>query len=54
MGATGLAQITEITSQLRGESGKRQIADAEIGLTHNLAGFATNHIVHILGSSPRN
>jgi acetyl-CoA C-acetyltransferase len=35
-GATGLAQIVEIFEQLRGESGKRQVAGAEIGLTHNL------------------
>lgn len=51
IGATGLAQITEITNQLRGNSGKRQIADAEVGLTHNLSGFATHHIVHILGTN---
>jgi acetyl-CoA C-acetyltransferase len=35
-GATGVAQIVEIFEQLRGQSGKRQVASAEIGLTHNL------------------
>ncbi|MHA2168860.1 MAG: thiolase domain-containing protein [Candidatus Kariarchaeaceae archaeon] len=54
IGATGLAQITEITTQLRGKADKRQVSDAEIGLTHNLSGFATHHVVHILGSSPKN
>lgn len=54
IGATGLAQITEITEQLRGQSGARQVKDANVGLTHNLSGFATHHIVHILGNQPRN
>jgi acetyl-CoA C-acetyltransferase len=35
-GATGVAQIVEVFEQVRGQSGKRQVADAEIGLTHNL------------------
>ena len=35
-GATGVAQIVEIFEQLRGQSGKRQVADASVGLTHNL------------------
>ena len=35
MGATGGAMITEITRQLRGEAGPRQVADAKVGLLHN-------------------
>jgi len=35
-GATGVAQIVEIFEQLRGQSGKRQVPAAEVGLTHNL------------------
>lgn len=50
IGATGLAQITEIVSQLRGTADQRQIPDVNIGLTHNLSGFATHHVVHILGN----
>jgi acetyl-CoA C-acetyltransferase len=49
IGATGLAQITEIVSQLRDGSGKRQVDNAEIGLAHNLSGFATHHVVNIFG-----
>lgn len=49
IGATGLAQITEVVSQLRGDSGKRQVKDVEVGLTHNLSGFATHHVVNIFG-----
>jgi acetyl-CoA acetyltransferase len=36
LGATGLAQCSEITWQLRGEAGERQVAGARIGLQHNL------------------
>jgi acetyl-CoA acetyltransferase len=34
-GATGLAQICELTWQLRGEAGPRQVAGARIALQHN-------------------
>lgn len=36
LGATGVAQATEITWQLRGTADARQVDDAEIGLTHNI------------------
>jgi acetyl-CoA acetyltransferase len=37
MGATGIAQITEIVHQLRGEAGPRQVPDSpKAGLTHNV------------------
>jgi acetyl-CoA C-acetyltransferase len=48
VGATGAAQIAEIALQLRGESGARQVADAEIGMTHNLGGSGASCVVHIL------
>ncbi len=35
MGATGGAMITEIVRQLRGQSGPRQVANAEVGLVQN-------------------
>ncbi len=49
VGATGVAQINEIVMQLRGEAGKRQVKDAEIGLTHNVGGSGGTAVVHILG-----
>ena len=36
LGATGLAQCYELTQQLRGRADRRQVADARIGLAHNL------------------
>jgi len=48
VGATGAAQIVEITEQLRGASGNRQIENAKIGLTQNMGGTAGSSVVHIL------
>ena len=36
LGATGLAQCSELTWQLRGEAGKRQVEGAKLALQHNL------------------
>lgn len=36
IGATGLAQCAELTWQLRGEAGGRQVAGARVALQHNL------------------
>jgi acetyl-CoA acetyltransferase len=36
LGATGLAQCTELVWQLRGQADKRQVTGARIGLQHNL------------------
>lgn len=38
VGATGVAQISEVFWQLRGEAGKRQVEGARIGLTENGGG----------------
>ena len=46
-GATGVAQIVEIVSQLRGKAEGRQVKDARFGLTHNLGGTGGTAIVHI-------
>jgi acetyl-CoA C-acetyltransferase len=35
LGATGLAQVAELTWQLRGEAGERQVAGARTALQHN-------------------
>jgi acetyl-CoA acetyltransferase len=36
LGATGLAQCTELVEQLRGDARARQVDNARIGLQHNL------------------
>ena len=36
LGATGLAQCTELVTQLRGEAGQRQVEGVRIALQHNL------------------
>ena len=36
LGATGLAQCTELVQQLRGQAGARQVNDARLALQHNL------------------
>ena len=48
VGATGIKQIVEITQQLRGEAGKRQVKGAKIGLTHNVGGSGAIAAIHIL------
>jgi acetyl-CoA acetyltransferase len=38
VGATGIAQIVELTEQLQGRSGERQVEGARVGLAHNGGG----------------
>jgi len=49
LGATGLAQITELTWQLRGEAGERQVPGARTALQHN-GGLGSAMSVAILES----
>lgn len=39
IGATGIAQIVELTEQLRGQAGDRQVEGARIGLAENGGGY---------------
>ncbi len=50
VGATGIAQIVEVTKQLRGEADKRQVEGAKIGMTQNMGGTGGSCVVHILGA----
>ena len=47
VGATGIKQAVEITEQLRGTAGKRQVDGANIGMTHNVGGSGGTAAVHI-------
>jgi acetyl-CoA C-acetyltransferase len=49
VGATGVRMIYELTTQLRGKAGARQVKDAELGLAHNLGGPGAVACVVILG-----
>jgi acetyl-CoA acetyltransferase len=44
LGATGAAQLVELTEQLRGVAGERQVKGASVGLAENSGG-------HIAGDS---
>lgn len=47
IGATGAANIYEVTTHLRGEAGDRQIEGAKVGLTH-VIGLGSACAVHVL------
>lgn len=47
LGATGIANIYEIVTHLRGEAEARQVADARIGLAH-VVGLGSACAVHVL------
>jgi acetyl-CoA acyltransferase len=49
LGATGIANIYEVSTQLRGEADKRQVEGACVGLTHVL-GLGSACAIHILES----
>jgi acetyl-CoA C-acetyltransferase len=48
IGATGVSQTYEISKQLRGEAGERQVPNADIGLTHNVGGIGQYCFVQVL------
>jgi acetyl-CoA C-acetyltransferase len=48
VGATGVAQICEVVTQLRGEAGERQVQGAQVGLAQNMGGSGGSCVVHIL------
>jgi len=47
VGATGIAQASEIYLQLTGQAGARQVKNASTGLTHNIGGSGATGVVHI-------
>jgi len=48
IGATGVAQVGELFTQLRSEAGPRQLSDINRGLAHNVGGSGGAAVVHIL------
>ncbi len=47
VGATGTAQAYEMYLQLTDQAEKRQVKDAQIGLTHNIGGSGATAAIHI-------
>jgi len=48
VGATGVAQLVELTWQLRGDAGDRQVEDASVGFACNFGGFGNNVVASVL------
>ena len=48
LGATGTAQIVELTEHLRGEAGDRQVDGAQTAAAHNLGGDAATTVVTVM------
>jgi len=47
LGATGVANLYEVTTHLRGEAGDRQVEGAKVGLTH-VIGLGSACAIHVL------
>jgi acetyl-CoA C-acetyltransferase len=47
VGATGIAQVCEVVTQLRGEAGDRQVRNARVGLAQNMGGTAGSCVVSL-------
>jgi acetyl-CoA acetyltransferase len=48
IGATGIAQMVELTEQLQGRSGTRQVAEARIGLAENGGGYVRGDVAALV------
>lgn len=49
VGATGVYELVDLVTQLRGEAGANQVKDATIGMTQNIGGTGATVVTHILG-----
>lgn len=50
VGATGVKQIVELTHQLQGKAGDRQVRDPHVALAHNVGGSGATCVVTILSN----
>jgi acetyl-CoA C-acetyltransferase len=50
VGATGVGQICDLTMQIRGDAGDRQVGRHRVGLAQNLGGSGATCVVTILGA----
>lgn len=49
VGATGVYQVVDAVTQLRGAAGKNQVKDAAVAMTQNVGGAGTTVVTHIFG-----
>lgn len=47
VGATGMYEILDVITQLRGEAGANQVKDAEIGMAQNIGGTGATVVTHL-------
>lgn len=48
VGATGVYELVDLVTQLRGAAGANQVPNAEIGMTQNIGGTGATVVTHIL------
>ncbi len=48
VGATGVYELADLVTQLRGQAGQNQVPDAAIGMTQNIGGTGATVVTHIL------
>ncbi len=48
VGATGVYELVDLITQLRGEGGENQVKDAALGMTQNIGGTGATIVTHIL------
>jgi acetyl-CoA C-acetyltransferase len=48
VGATGVYELVDLVTQLRGTAGENQVKDAAIGMTQNIGGTGATIVTHIL------
>jgi acetyl-CoA C-acetyltransferase len=49
VGATGVYELVDLVTQLRGEAGPNQVPNATVGMTQNIGGTGSTVVTHILG-----
>ncbi|MBL8162143.1 MAG: thiolase domain-containing protein [Anaerolineae bacterium] len=48
VGATGIYELVDLVTQLRGDGGSNQVPDAALGMTQNIGGTGATVVTHIL------
>lgn len=49
VGATGVYELVDLITQLRGDAGANQVSNAAIGMSQNIGGTGATVVTHILG-----